>query len=64
DGAKTTTDEQERCNMYAQIQKMLDEYVPSIPLYVPTKVCLTGKGVKGIILTTVGDINASKAYME
>ena len=64
DGAKATTNEQERCDMYAQLQKMLDEYVPSIPLYVPTKVCLTRKGVEGIILTTVGDINASKAYMK
>jgi len=62
DGAKATTNESERAQMYAQIQKILDEYVPSIPLYVPTKVCLTKAGLEGIILTTVGDINASKCH--
>lgn len=63
DGAKSASEE-ERAKMYGDIQKILDEFVPSIPLYVPTKVCLTKAGLEGIILTTVGDINASKCYFK
>lgn len=56
------TSEADRAKLYGEIQQILDEYVPSIPLYIPTKTCLTNNDIKGIILTTVGDINASKAY--
>lgn len=64
DAAKASTDEAEAKKLYGEIQKILDDYVPSIPLYVPTKVCLTSDKIQGIILTTVGDINASKCYMK
>ncbi len=62
DAAKATLDEAERAKLYGEIQQILDDYVPSIPLYIPTKTCLTNDEVKGIILTTVGDINTSLVY--
>lgn len=64
DQAKVELDSAKSKELYAQIQKIINEAAPAIPLYSPNKVCATDANIKGIKLTEFGDIDFSKAYKE
>ena len=62
DKAKVALDEAESEELYAQIQKIINEACPSVPLYSPSKLCATDSDIVGIRLTEYGDIDFSQAY--
>lgn len=64
DEAKVTVDETKRNELYAQIQTILAEECPAIPVYSPNKLCATDSDIVGITLTEFCDIDYSKAYRQ
>lgn len=62
DQAKSETNDAKALEIYGKIQKIINEAVPAVALYNPTKTCATRAEIKGIMLTEFGDIDASKAY--
>ena len=47
---------------YKELRKIINQQVPSIPLYVPERLAFAVNGLDGLKLTLVGDIDFSKAY--
>lgn len=46
---------------YKELRKVINQNVPSIPLFVPDRLAFSVSNLDNIILTTVGDVNFSKA---
>ena len=49
---------------YKELRKILNENVPSIPLFVYERLAFATAKLDGLILTEVGDINFSKCYFK
>lgn len=64
DEAKVTVDAAKRNELYAQIQTILAQECPAIPIYSPNKLCATDGDIVGITLTEFCDIDYSKAYRQ
>jgi len=64
DEAKVTVDAAKRNELYAQIQTILAQECPAIPIYSPNKLCATDGDIVGITLTEFCDIDYSKCYRQ
>ena len=64
DEAKVTVDAAKRNELYAQIQAILAQECPAIPIYSPNKLCATDGDIVGITLTEFCDIDYSKCYRQ
>lgn len=62
DEAKITLDADRSRELYTQIQAIIADECPEIPLYSPTKVCAADSDIKNINVCYFGDINWSRAY--
>ena len=64
DSITAEADFQKATPYYKELQKILNQNVPSIPLYSPDRLAYMSEKIDGIILTCVGDINFSKCYFK
>ena len=62
DTAKSTIDETSRNAAYKQIQTIINEAVPAIPLVSQNRIITAKSNLKGIMLTVFTDTDLSRAY--
>jgi len=49
---------------YKALRKIINQNVPSIPLFTPDRLAFCVSNLDGLILTSVGDLNFSKSFMK